>query len=112
MTKDIYTCPDTKARQNYRNATNAKTKDRKMEHYVHRVDTNASNPKINHMNHLPMNFYTIPKTNTTMTRKHLKETLLSTNGWIMSCGYAWDIKSKYLGAGVYKVFLKEKRFED
>jgi len=36
-----------------------------------------------------------------------KEVLLSTDGKIMACGYIWDIKSKHIGVGVYRVFLRE-----
>ena len=61
-------------------------------------------------NHLPLSFYEIPRfARTTMTRKDLKETLLSTNGWVMACGTLWDIRSKHIGAGVYEVFLKERK---
>ena len=60
------------------------------------------------MNHLGDNFYIIPATvNTTMTTKQLKETLLATDGRIISCGNLWDIKSKRIGPGVYRVSLKE-----
>ena len=61
------------------------------------------------MNHLRDIFYTMPEfANTTMTKKELKETLLATNGWILACGYCWDIKSKHIGVGVYKVFLAKQ----
>lgn len=60
---------------------------------------------------LPMNFYTMPQvTNTTMDKKNLKELLLHSEGWIMACGHLWDIKSKHLGAGVYRVTLKERTY--
>jgi len=59
------------------------------------------------MKTLPNNFYVFPKSaNATMPRKELKEILLSTGGWIMACGYMWDIVSKHIGAGVYRVSLK------
>lgn len=62
-------------------------------------------------NYLGDNFYTMPKyARTTMTRKQLKETLLSTEGWIIALGRIWDIQSKHLGAGVYSVHL-ELRYE-
>ena len=32
---------------------------------------------------------------------------MSTDGKIMACGYIWDIKSKHIGVGVYRVFLRE-----
>ena len=61
------------------------------------------------MKTLPGNFYSMPKAaNTTMDRKDLKELLLSTDGWILSCGRMYNIKSKSLGAGVYRVTLKLK----
>lgn len=63
-------------------------------------------------NHLTNNFYSMPNyAIMSMTKKELKETLLVTDGWIMSCGYCYDIKSKHLGAGIYKVFLKKKNFD-
>ena len=63
------------------------------------------------MNHLNNNFYTMPHlARATMTRKQLKETLLATEGWIMACGRLWDIKNKHLGAGVYSVYLKQRRY--
>lgn len=59
------------------------------------------------MNHLGDNFYTVPAiANTSMTTKHLKETLLATDGKILACGYLWDIVSKRIGPGVYRVSLK------
>ena len=59
------------------------------------------------MNHLGNNFYIMPKyANTTMTRKELRETLLDTDGKILTCGRMWDIVSKNLCAGIYKVSLK------
>lgn len=68
---------------------------------------------MNEMNHLSTNFYTMPGGySTTMTRKQLKETLLATDGWVLSCGYCWDIRSKSLGAGVYKVWLKKQGNDD
>lgn len=58
---------------------------------------------------LPTRFYTVPRiAQATMTRKDLKALLLDTGGWIMACGYLWDIKSKHIGAGVYNVYLKER----
>lgn len=62
------------------------------------------------MNYLSINAYIMNYKffSQTMTRKELKETLLSTNGWIFANGLALDIKSKNLGAGVYKVYLKER----
>lgn len=61
------------------------------------------------MNHLGNQFYTMPEVaSMTMTRKQLKETLLDTDGYTMACGHLWDIKSKHLGAGVYRVSLSQR----
>lgn len=43
---------------------------------------------------------------TTMLIDDLRQVLLETGGNVMACGYLWDIKSKHLGAGVYKVSLE------
>jgi len=60
-------------------------------------------------NHLSDIFYRVPEyANTTMTKTHLRETLLATDGWIMACGSIYDIKPKHLGAGIYKVVLKRR----
>jgi hypothetical protein len=59
------------------------------------------------MKTLPNSFYNNPTiARETMTRKDLKELLLSTGGSVMIHGRLWDIKSKNLGAGVYKVTVK------
>lgn len=64
------------------------------------------------MNHLSDNFYTIPHlARTTMTTRELRETLSHTDGAILANGSMWDIVSKHLGAGVYRVTLK-KMFAD
>lgn len=58
------------------------------------------------MKSLPNIFYTMPRTaNTTMDTKDLKELLLETGGRVIACGRLFDIKSKNLGAGVYRVTL-------
>ena len=60
------------------------------------------------MNNLPDTFYAFPNfARTTMTRKQLKETLLATDGKILTCGRLRAIVSKHIGAGVYEVTLKE-----
>jgi hypothetical protein len=46
-------------------------------------------------------------TSVTLTRKELQEFLLAYDGRILACGNMFDIKSKSLGAGVYKVYLEE-----
>ena len=58
---------------------------------------------------LPITFFTSPgnsSTNTTMTTKQLRALLLYNDGRIFACGDLWDIQSKSLGAGVYRVWLK------
>jgi len=65
---------------------------------------------------LPLDFQKRPSlADTVMDRKDLKELLLFTHGRMISQGNLWDIKSKSLGAGVYRVFLelykKEEQFE-
>lgn len=58
-------------------------------------------------NHLPDKIYAYPYTaSTTMTTKQLRETLLETEGWVIANGRVREIKSKSLGAGVYKVYLE------
>ena len=41
--------------------------------------------------------------NITLTRAELRVFLLKTDGWIMRDGRLCDIKSRHLGAGVYRV---------
>ena len=61
------------------------------------------------MKTLPKNFYTMPKfASMTIDRKGLKELLLNTGDNIIACGRLYDIVTKHLGAGVYKVSLKLK----
>lgn len=45
---------------------------------------------------------------TTCDRKALKALLLLTHGWTMAQGRSCNIRSKHLGAGVYKVWLEER----
>lgn len=59
-------------------------------------------------NDLPGTFWAIPgSASTTMDRKDLKAVLLKYDGRIMACGYMWDICSKHIGSGVYRVTLKK-----
>lgn len=52
------------------------------------------------------NFYTNPEiANTVMDSKNLKELLLDSAGKVLTCGRLRDIKSKHIGAGVYRVTL-------
>lgn len=60
------------------------------------------------MTTLSDNFYNIPKiANTTMTTKQLREILLQTDGRLLANGTYWDIVSKKIGPGIYRVSLKE-----
>ena len=59
------------------------------------------------MKTLPKNFYTMPElAHITVDKKDLKELLLNTGGNILAYGILYDIVTKHLGAGVYKVSLK------
>ena len=42
----------------------------------------------------------------TVTKEVLRDILLSTGGQLMACGRLYEIVSKHLGAGVYRVHLK------
>jgi len=56
---------------------------------------------------LSNNFYKVPEiAQTTMTRKDLQELLLDSDGKILSCGRLWDIKSRYIGSEIYRVYLE------
>jgi len=44
----------------------------------------------------------------TLRTKQLKALLSKSNGSTMACGYMWDIRSKHLGVGVYKVWLERQ----
>ena len=56
---------------------------------------------------LPDNFYRVPNVaEKVVDRKELKKILLELGGRIIACGELYDIKSKHLGAGVYRVYLK------
>ena len=46
---------------------------------------------------------------TTMTKAELKKLLLDTGGQIMAQGSLWEITSKHLGAGVYRVSTKRRK---
>lgn len=43
-----------------------------------------------------------------VTKKDLKAILLDTDGWMMLRGRMWDLHSKHLGAGIYRLSLKER----
>jgi hypothetical protein len=64
-------------------------------------------------NYLTDRFYLMPETaSMTLKKKELTETLLATDGYIISRGRIKYIKSKHLGAGVYLVFLEDNILHD
>lgn len=46
--------------------------------------------------------------NATCERKVLREIMLQTGGWMFAHGRQYDIQSKHLGAGVYRLSLKAR----
>jgi len=59
------------------------------------------------MKQLPDNFYAFPHyASTVITRKELRELLLNTEGTAIIQGHLMKIKSKHLGAGVYKITVE------
>jgi hypothetical protein len=50
----------------------------------------------------------MPTGTSTVTKKQLKEILTSTGGWMLACGAAYDICSKHLGVGIYKIYLEPR----
>ena len=64
------------------------------------------------MKTLPNNFYTCPTmADMTIDSRGLKELLMATGGSILARGVLWDIKTKNMGAGVYRVSLKRKKYD-
>lgn len=65
----------------------------------------------NKMKTLPNNFYNFPAiANMTVDNKDLKELLLATGGYIIARGALWDIKTKNMGAGVYRVTVERRPY--
>jgi hypothetical protein len=63
------------------------------------------------MINLPDNFWSIPKiAHTTMTTRQLRDVLLESDGRILANGDFWEIVSKRIGPGVYRVSLKQVDF--
>jgi hypothetical protein len=59
---------------------------------------------------LPGTFWTMPKSaSTVMSMANVKEILLRYDAKILAAGYFWDIKSKRVGPGVYKVWLEQQK---
>jgi hypothetical protein len=44
----------------------------------------------------------------TLTRKQLRYALTRTGGTMIACGDSWDVVSKHLGAGIYRVSLRRR----
>lgn len=64
------------------------------------------------MKTLPGNFYVHPTlANMTVGRKDLKELLMATGGSVMVRGKLWNIKTKHLAAGVYRVTIERKKYK-
>lgn len=57
-------------------------------------------------NHLPDVFWMKPQTATvTLTTKQVQDTMIATDGVVIANGRLWDIKTKRLAPGVYRVSL-------
>ena len=57
-------------------------------------------------NHLGNHMYQNPHScHQMMNRKELHETLMVSGGRVVAKGVFWNIKSKHLGAGAYKITL-------
>ena len=61
-------------------------------------------------NFLPNGFYNRVGNECTMTAKHLRSTLLYTEGRVFIQGRMCDLKKKNLGCGVYRVWSEECPF--
>lgn len=49
--------------------------------------------------------------NATVDRKRLRAFLEATGGEVLARGHLWDVKSKHLGAGMYKVQLRKRAYD-
>jgi hypothetical protein len=58
---------------------------------------------------LPQSWWVMPVNapSTTLSTKDLRAVLLYNNGRLAACGELWDIKSKSLGAGGYRVWIEK-----
>lgn len=62
---------------------------------------------------LPIMFYRTPSSaEITMATKDLTALLLEKNGRILACGSLWDIESKTIGPGVYRVWLELRKTKE
>lgn len=60
------------------------------------------------MKELPLGFYHHPElAEMVMNRKDLHELLMHTSGRMLAEGTLWEIVSKHIGAGVYRVTVKQ-----
>lgn len=58
------------------------------------------------INHLRDGFYTTPTfARQVMTTKQVRETLVATQGYALSCGENWRVVTRSIGAGMYEVTL-------
>ena len=47
----------------------------------------------------------LPSGNATLPKKDMRDLLLETGGTVMARGYLYNINSKHIGAGVYRLSL-------
>lgn len=66
---------------------------------------------MNAKNHLPPQFYNYPHlASTVLTAQQLQETLLATEGWILSMGRVYNLVPKELGGGIFIVKTQLETF--
>ena len=61
------------------------------------------------LDHKTLTLWSSSDANITLTRAELRAFLLSTDGWILRAGRLCDIKSRHLGAGIYRVTAEPRR---
>ena len=44
----------------------------------------------------------------TVNRAQLRHILTTTGGFVLACGWSWDVKSKHIGAGIYRISLEAR----
>lgn len=61
---------------------------------------------------LPQNFYVFPRfATTTLKNEDLESLLLHTEGWVLACGYTWNIRTQPLTENISKVWLERETYE-